>query len=63
MIGKISGLMGQKDESEQLLTISEPSNFRHESSIGWNKDSGFEVTHFPNLWVTFLDSKHSPRMA
>ena len=42
-MGKITDFIGQKDQDDEPLIISEPSNFRHESSIGWSKESGFEV--------------------
>jgi hypothetical protein len=32
------------------LVISEPTNFRHESSIGWNPQSGFEIRNIPPAW-------------
>ncbi len=35
------GLFGAKEDDS--LLISEPTNFIHKSSIGWNPDSGFEV--------------------
>lgn len=44
LLGKAKGLLTQ-DKSPNIddLPISEPSNFRHESSIGWNSETGFEV--------------------
>lgn len=46
LLGGFSKMFGKDDEDEEELIISEPSNFRHESSIGWNVETGFEV-HFP----------------
>lgn len=43
-------LVGADDGDEDELIVSEPSNFRHESSIGWSKDTGFEVTIRLSLW-------------
>jgi len=32
------------------MVISEPTNFRHESSIGWNPNTGFEIRNIPPAW-------------
>lgn len=42
-------LLGLESHAEEALVVSEPSNFRHESSIGWNVESGFEVRHCCSL--------------
>lgn len=42
---KFMSLFGRKDDDSDFLPISEPKNFRHLSSIGWNPNEGsFEVT-------------------
>eukprot|EP01117_Protostelium_nocturnum_P004309 TRINITY_DN156_c0_g1_i1.p1 TRINITY_DN156_c0_g1~~TRINITY_DN156_c0_g1_i1.p1 ORF type:complete len:455 (+),score=181.66 TRINITY_DN156_c0_g1_i1:142-1506(+) len=39
------------DDKEEDLKISEPANFRHESSIGWNNSTaGFEIRNIPPEW-------------
>jgi hypothetical protein len=50
-MAKAKGLLSQ-DKSPNIddLPISEPSNFRHESSIGWNSETGFEIRNIPPEW-------------
>jgi len=41
----------KKDQKEDDLLISEPSNFRHVSSIGWNpNEASFEIRNIPPEW-------------
>jgi Wiskott-Aldrich syndrome protein len=50
---KKTGLLGffGKDEDQDELVISEPSNFRHVSNIGWNPSLGsFEINNIPPEW-------------
>jgi len=40
----------KKKNRDDILPISEPTNFRHVSSIGWNPQSGFEICNIPPEW-------------
>jgi len=47
----LGGLFGKKDDESDELVISEPSNFRHLSSIGWNAtEASFEIRNIPPEW-------------
>jgi hypothetical protein len=53
--GFLSGIFG-KEEIDKII-ISEPRDFRHTSSIGWNPNTGFEV--FVNFIPNLTRSKRS----
>lgn len=44
--GFFGGIFGKKDDDVDDLIISEPTNFRHASSIGWDPVNGFQVLHW-----------------
>jgi Wiskott-Aldrich syndrome protein len=49
---KFMSFFGKKDDDDDgELLISEPRNFRHLSSIGWNPNEGtFEIRNIPPEW-------------
>lgn len=46
---KIFGGGGKKEE-EEVHEISGPTNFRHESHIGWDPVNGFDIRNIPPAW-------------
>eukprot|EP01119_Soliformovum_irregulare_P020839 TRINITY_DN6814_c0_g1_i1.p1 TRINITY_DN6814_c0_g1~~TRINITY_DN6814_c0_g1_i1.p1 ORF type:complete len:399 (-),score=112.66 TRINITY_DN6814_c0_g1_i1:57-1220(-) len=52
----MSALFGKKGEEEEDLMISEPTNFRHASSIGWDPEKGFQINNIPPEWRRLFQS-------
>ena len=53
----------RRTKKEDTLTISSPTNFRHESSVGLNQYNEFEVIQKMNPISDLSDAQHSSRMA
>ena len=45
-----SKIFGNKKEEVQTHEISGPTNFRHESHIGWDPVNGFDIKNIPPAW-------------
>eukprot|EP01133_Synstelium_polycarpum_P001077 gene1077-1221_t len=53
--GFFSSVFGGGD-SEEELDISAPTQFRHESHIGWDPSQGFEIRNIPPDWRKLFQS-------
>ncbi|EGC37049.1 hypothetical protein DICPUDRAFT_87126 [Dictyostelium purpureum] len=43
-------------ETEKELEISAPTNFKHESHIGWDPENGFDIKNIPPDWRKLFQS-------
>jgi Wiskott-Aldrich syndrome protein len=50
------GLFKKDDDDMDDLIISEPTNFRHASSIGWDPVNGFQINNIPPEWRRLFQS-------
>ncbi|KAK5578979.1 hypothetical protein RB653_008655 [Dictyostelium firmibasis] len=54
---KKSGFMSKFFSSEEKeLEISAPTNFKHESHIGWDPENGFDIKNIPPDWRKLFQS-------
>eukprot|EP01132_Coremiostelium_polycephalum_P007588 gene7588-9329_t len=55
---KGGGLFGKffGNEEKEELEISSPTNFKHESHIGWDAEHGFEIRNIPPDWRKLFQS-------
>ncbi|EFA77317.1 Wiscott-Aldrich syndrome protein [Heterostelium album PN500] len=54
--GFFDKLLGNTDEEDEVMVISAPSGFRHESHIGWDPSQGFEIRNIPPDWRKLFQS-------
>eukprot|EP01095_Lingulamoeba_sp_RSL-Kostka_P007061 TRINITY_DN222_c0_g1_i5.p1 TRINITY_DN222_c0_g1~~TRINITY_DN222_c0_g1_i5.p1 ORF type:complete len:436 (-),score=268.00 TRINITY_DN222_c0_g1_i5:129-1436(-) len=49
--GKFFGLRKKKPKKQKVeIVIGGPTNFQHESHIGWDLDNGFDIRNIPPEW-------------
>jgi len=54
--GLFGSFFGKKEDEIDNLVISEPTNFRHASSIGWDPVNGFQINNIPPEWRRLFQS-------
>eukprot|EP01096_Ripella_sp_DP13-Kostka_P011718 TRINITY_DN478_c0_g1_i1.p1 TRINITY_DN478_c0_g1~~TRINITY_DN478_c0_g1_i1.p1 ORF type:complete len:510 (+),score=287.34 TRINITY_DN478_c0_g1_i1:54-1532(+) len=48
--GLFGRLKGGKKKEAQVMEITGPTGFKHESHIGWDLDNGFDIRNIPSEW-------------